>query len=106
MKSIFQTVLLALLAASLGSTLVAQTPGRAQLFIKVTDASGALVPDAEVVLVRGNDERKITTGTSGTAEVSGLTIGEWTMTVRREGFTPRQRPVVVGDTLVNATVTL
>ncbi|HZI50344.1 MAG TPA: TonB-dependent receptor [Terriglobia bacterium] len=84
----------------------AQSIVGAQLNIKVTDATGALIPDAEIVLTRENDERKLTTGVGGAAEASGLSPGEWTMTVRREGFQSRQRPVVIGERLVNVAVML
>jgi len=105
-KWIFLLLVLAVLAAGWSSALSAQTSPRTQLIVKISDPSGALIPDAEIVLVSSSDERKFTTGSSGTVEASGLATGEWTMTVRREGFTARQRPVVIGDTALNIAMTL
>src|SRR5678815_5525764 len=105
-KWIFLLLVLAVLAAGWSSALSAQTSPRTQLIVKISDPSGALIPDAEIVLVSSSDERKFTTGSSGTVEASGLATGEWTMTVRREGFTARQRPVVIGDTPLNVAMTL
>src|SRR5262249_26636272 len=105
-KRVFYMLLLAVLTVTFSSTLQAQNSTRAQLIVRVTASTGALIPDAEVLLVRASDERKLTTGSSGTAEASGLATGEWTMTVKREGFTSRQRPVVIGDTPLNISMML
>jgi iron complex outermembrane receptor protein len=105
-RGVFQMLLLTALMVSFSSAVRAQSSTRTQLIVKVTDSTGALIPDAEIVLVRASDERKLTTGSSGTAEANGLATGEWTMTVRRDGFASRQRPVVIGDTALNVSVTL
>src|SRR5688572_5449844 len=99
-------LLMALLVVGSSSAIAAQNPQQAQLSIKVTNSSGALIPNADVVLTRDNDVRKLTTGDSGTVEASGLTTGEWSMTVNREGFEQRQRPIVISDRPVNISVSL
>jgi hypothetical protein len=86
--------------------LAALLQGPVQLTITVTDSTGGVVPGAEVVLVRGNDQRMFTTGAEGTLQISGLETGEWTMTVRRDGFIERQRPVVIQPVAATVSVSL
>lgn len=59
-----------------------------------------------MALSRGNEQRTLTTDDAGTAQLRTLETGEWTLTVTREGFTPRQRPVVVQMTPQTVSVTL
>jgi iron complex outermembrane recepter protein len=77
-----------------------------QLTVTVLDSSGGRVAAAEVVLVRGNDQRMFTTGTDGTAQISGLETGEWRMTIRHEGFVEKQQPVVVQPVAATLSVNL
>jgi iron complex outermembrane recepter protein len=78
----------------------------AQLTITVTDPSGGSIPSAEVVMVRGNEQRTFTTGNDGVAQVSGVATGEWVLTVRRDGFVEKQRPVVIQPVAATLTVSL
>lgn len=74
---------------------LAQAQDPTQLSIKVTDPSGAAVPNASVTLTRGNEERIVQADSSGVATVPGLAAGEWSLSVRGEGFAVRQRPVIM-----------
>jgi iron complex outermembrane receptor protein len=94
-----------MLALFLLVLMAAQSP--AQLTITVTDNTGGRVAGADVVLSRPTDVlRTFVTGSDGTLEVRDLPPGEWTLTVSRQGFAPRQRAIVVQVVPVAATVTL
>ena len=96
-----------ILAALLFLSALNQSQGPGQLTITVTDATGGRVAGAEVILRRGAaEERTLTTGSDGTVDVRDLVTGEWTISVTRDGFAPRQRPVVVQAVPVVAAITL
>jgi iron complex outermembrane receptor protein len=70
----------------LTSTAQVTDVGRGELFVTVADSTGARVAGAFVLLTRGAERRTSTTATDGTARFSGLSPGEWTVTVTSEGF--------------------
>ncbi len=84
----------------------AQAPMKEQLTVTVLDSSGARIADSTVVLSRENTEKSAKTDSDGAVHLEGLAPGEWTITVTREGFSRRERPVVILDTLVSVSVTL
>src|SRR5262245_37602762 len=99
-------LLVALLATfTLVSTARAQN-APTQLTITVTDPSGARVQSATITLNRGIQERTVTTGPDGTVELRDLQLGEWTLTVKKDGFAPKQRPVVVQGAAASVAVAL
>jgi|GEM_PF-948787 len=85
------------------AVLLAQAP---QLSIIVTDSEGDRLPEAAITLTQGNTERSLTTGADGAVSASGLARGEWTLSVRKDGFTPKQRPVVVQGTPTTVLISL
>jgi hypothetical protein len=59
----------------------------------VTDASGASIPDAAVV-VRSEEtgtQRLLTTDTAGSYAAPSIPVGRYTVSVKREGFAPQSR---------------
>jgi hypothetical protein len=76
------TVLI-LSAAGLAQELAATLTGT------VTDASGALVPNATLVVHSedtGADVRRVTTSSTGNFNITNLPAGKYTVTVQLEGF--------------------
>lgn len=76
-------IVLILSAAGLAQELAATLTGT------VTDASGALVPNATVVVHSedtGADVRKVTTSSTGNFNITNLPAGRYTVTVQLEGF--------------------
>src|ERR1700691_589833 len=76
-------VILGLSTAGLAQELAATLTGT------VTDPSGALVAGATVVVhsnETGIDERTVTTTNTGSFNVTNLTAGRYTVTVRNAGF--------------------
>lgn len=69
--------------------LVAQVD-HASLSGTVTDASSAVVQGASVatVSIETGFRRQTTTGTSGTYQIPGLPIGNYTVTFSKQGFKP------------------
>jgi outer membrane receptor protein involved in Fe transport len=82
----------------------AQSPQ--QLSIVVTDAGGDRIANATLTLTQGNTERTLTTAADGTAAASDLALGEWTLSVKKEGFATIQRPIVIQGLPVSVTVPL
>ena len=72
-----------------------QTSAPAQLTLTVTDATGARVANAAVVLSNAVEQRTFTTGPEGTVELRDVPTGEWTLRVTKDGFIPQMRPVVI-----------
>jgi iron complex outermembrane receptor protein len=85
---------------------LAQAQVAQQLSITITDAEGDRIPSATITLIQGNIERTLTSGADGTAAASDLALGEWTLTVKKDGFATKQRPVVIQGVPVNITVPL
>ncbi len=56
----------------------------------VTDASGAVVPNAKVTIVGDSDRRVLTTDAGGDYSIGGLTPGLYTVTASVEGFKTTQ----------------
>src|ERR1700719_2391253 len=76
-------VIVTLSAASLGQELAATLTGT------VTDASGAVVAGATVLVhseETGADVRSVTTGDTGSFNITNLPAGRYTVTVKRPGF--------------------
>jgi iron complex outermembrane receptor protein len=82
----------------------AQNP--AQLTIAVKDEGDLPLANAEVILSQPNIERTFKSGADGSAQISNLALGEWTLTVKAEGFSTAKRPVVVQGAPVSVTVML
>jgi iron complex outermembrane receptor protein len=85
---------------------LAQAQVAQQLSITVTDAEGDRIPSATITLTQGNIERTLSSGADGTAAASDFALGEWTLTVKKDGFATKQRPVVIQGVPVNITVPL
>ena len=80
---VLSLIVLALSAASLAQELAATLTGT------VTDASGAVVPGATVVVHNnetGADVRNVVTGSSGGFNITNLPAGRYTVTVNNAGF--------------------
>lgn len=78
-----------------GAVLLTVQTQEIQLTVTVMDASGGRIANAEIVLSRGNEERTFTTADDGIAQVRGLGTGEWTLTIKRDGFNASRRLVVI-----------
>lgn len=76
----------------LTASLRAQAGSQGTIVISVDDASGALIPDATLVLVNRatNDQRKAMTEARGTYSFVNLPIGTYTLRVSRAGFEAKQ----------------
>ena len=85
---------------------LAQTQNSEQFSITVTDGQGDRIPDATITLTQGNTERTLTSGPDGSAATSDLAVGEWTLSVKKEGFATKQRPIVIQGVPINITVPL
>jgi iron complex outermembrane receptor protein len=103
-KGLIVAILFLLFSMSLVSTTQAQDA--LQLTIKVTDPSGAAVPNASVTLTKDNEVRTVTADAMGTAQVPNLPGGEWSLSVRGEGFAVKQRPVVMQGLSQSITIIL
>ena len=80
---ILSLIILSLTAASLAQELAATLTGT------VTDASGAVVPGATVVVHNeetNTDVRTVTTSGTGNFNITNLAAGRYTVTVKNEGF--------------------
>jgi hypothetical protein len=86
--------------------LVVQTPAPAQLTLTVTDATGGRVADATVVLSNAIEQRTFTTGSEGVVELRDLPTGEWLLTITKEGFITKERPVVIQGAPAAVSLTL
>jgi hypothetical protein len=67
----------------------------------ITDKSGAIVPDAKVMVVGAADNRVVTTDAAGRFLASDLTPGMYTVTVEKAGFqsqTAKNLEVVINKT--------
>jgi iron complex outermembrane recepter protein len=86
----------------------AQSPesSRGTLIVRVADASTASLADAVVVVTRGTERRTMTTGESGTVRFANLTLGQWTVTVTREGFARFTHSVMLNADTVDVPVSL
>jgi hypothetical protein len=76
-------VVLNLSAASVAQELAATLTGT------VTDASGAVVPNASIIVHSndtGADVRTVTAGTTGDFNITHIPAGRYTVTVKVEGF--------------------
>jgi hypothetical protein len=91
---VLSLIVLALSAASLAQELAATLTGT------VTDASGAVVPGATVVVHNnetGTDVRNMITGSSGGFNITNLPAGRYTVTVNNAGF----QTYVAKDVILN-----
>jgi iron complex outermembrane receptor protein len=79
----------------IGALLLATFLQQPQVTITVTDASGGRVANATVVASRGSEERTIMTSADGTAALRDLAAGEWTVTVKREGFVAWEKRITI-----------
>lgn len=85
--------------------LCAQTPGTGAVVGKLTDSSGAVVPDVDVQVTSSETglSRKVTTNSEGLYRVPLLPAGSYSVTVQAPGFettTLRNVRVVVTETTV------
>jgi hypothetical protein len=63
----------------------------------VADSSGAAVPDAKVTVVGSADTRVVQTDGSGHWEVLGLTPGQYTISVERQGFSKLETKAITAE---------
>jgi iron complex outermembrane recepter protein len=99
-------LLCALLTFAFATQGFAQTQTPPQLTITVSDSSAARIPNASVSLTHGNEARTFMTDKEGVVQASGLSTGEWTLTVRSDGFEDRQRPLIMQGVAQSINVTL
>jgi hypothetical protein len=80
----------------------------AEVTVIVNDPSGAVVPEAAVVLrPEGNaKERQVTTGSAGVARAQGVPCGFVDVFVAGDGLTPYARKMYIGKPVVPLTVVL
>src|SRR4051812_45648886 len=86
--------------------LLMQTAAPAPLTLTVTDATGARVTNATVLVSNTVAQRSFMTGPEGTVELRDLAAGEWTVMIRKEGFLEYQQVVTLHDDPINVPVTL
>jgi len=77
-----------------------------ELTIAVLDPSGASVANAAVTLSKGNEIRTLKTDDAGLVRMSGLSTGEWSLSVRTDGFLLQERPVIFQGVSQRVAVTL
>src|SRR5213075_1558329 len=63
-------------------------------------------PDATITLTQGNTQQTLKSGSDGTAQSVELGLGEWTLSVKKDGFTTTQRPVVIQGVPISVTIPL
>jgi hypothetical protein len=87
-----------ILPAALTASLYAQTSVSGDITGTVTDASGAIIPNASVIAVnRANGQKKMaTTGAAGSYRISLLAPGTYHLTFTDAGFQTSATDVVVG----------
>lgn len=110
-----RTLLAAFVAAAailMPSSLLAQAGTQGTIVITVQDASGGLVPHANLTLVNHstNDTRVAETTSNGSYTFVNLPIGTYTLTIARSGYQTKVYSDVLvqasQSTAVNATVTV
>ena len=100
MSSVIAFTLIAMIF-SVGSVLAQSTT--ATLNGTVTDAAGAVIPDAQVTVTNQDTKQEITTRTNGEGgySVPGLTSGTYQVTVSKTGFSSlTQKDIFLGPTVV------
>jgi len=99
-------LLLIVLLALTAVPLAAQSPNTATLIVTVVDPTGAVVPDARVVVVNGatGAVREAVAGSDGRATIPALSLtGTYAVHVSREGFGTEERKNITlrsGETAV------
>lgn len=93
---IISIVVLWLFCGGAGLTLSAQTIGGASISGTIADQSGAVVPGAVIKIehVETGITRSLTTGPDGSYRASGLPVGDYVITVEKQGFTTQVQPGV------------
>jgi hypothetical protein len=96
-SSIQRLVTVALLVASCGALLYAQSTTDGAIGGTVYDTNGAVVANAKVVVHNKgtNAEKSITTNDSGYYRVANLPSGTYTVTVSQQGFAPFKAEQVI-----------
>lgn len=97
------------MAASFVGVGLAQSTNSGDISGIVTDASGAALPDATVVVVNNDTQvsKTLTTNSSGVYDTSSIVAGNYKITFSKEGFSQLVRSsitVVVGNMTVNASL--
>ena len=91
MRYVCSLLTTAILALCLARTLSAQV-GSASLTVRITDASGAVVPDVSLTLKSANQDftRTASSGAGGEAVIPSLPPGEYRLSVTAAGFVDQQ----------------
>src|SRR5690349_37961 len=87
------TILLAL-SALIAASVAAQSPNTATIIVAVVDPTGAVLPDAKIVVVNNatGAAREVVTGGEGTATIPGLSLtGAYTVSISKQGFGSEDR---------------
>src|SRR5689334_5562783 len=87
------TILLAL-SAFIAASVAAQSPNTASIIVAVVDPTGAVLPDAKIVVVNNatGAAREVVTGGEGTATIPGLSLtGTYTVSISKQGFGSEDR---------------
>src|SRR5579875_3788003 len=87
-----------------GSSAAAHAQGSGEITGTVTDASGAIIPKAQVTLTNlaTGESRNVPTNTAGLFDFVGLDAGKYKITVKVSGFTTYQK----NDIVMNVAQTL
>jgi Carboxypeptidase regulatory-like domain len=83
---IFLTTAVVLALAALSAPGAQPTPPKGTLHGIVTDASGAAVPRASVIVSAGRMDQTVSTDESGQYTVSGLVPGHYRVQIKSPGF--------------------
>jgi hypothetical protein len=96
-SSIQRLVAVALLVASCGALLYAQSTTDGAIGGTVYDSNGAVIANATVVVHNNgtNAEKSITTNDTGYYRIANLPSGSYTVTISQQGFTPYKAIQVV-----------
>ncbi len=93
-KNRWRLPLLLALFAFIAAPAVAQSPNTATIIVAVVDQTGAVVPDAKVLVVNNatGAAREVVSGDEGTVTIPGLSItGSYTVSVSKQGFGNEER---------------
>ena len=84
-------VAVALLMTFCGQSLLGQAGSQGTVVVTVSDASGGVIPGAVLVLVaqRTNDRRTANTTGSGTYTFVNLSIGTYSLTITKDGYSKK-----------------
>jgi hypothetical protein len=90
-----------LLVATMGLHAQIVTP---EIFGRVTDPEGGVLPGVQVVVVGGRTQREAVTDTSGRFEISGLALGTYRLETKLAGFVTRSGSITLSSATPRAQI--